>query len=900
MKKLKHFILFLIVVLLPVLFLNAQEKTYNYNVSWGKEGLSIVQQSGKKITINFSIKQFIIKNNMVNGENMVNVLLPGSFLPNDAGYPDLPGNGRFIAIPQGSKPLLKVVSYRTEIIKDVNLAPAFIIPPDIDNKPLVYEKNPLVYSKNEYYPANPVIISEPGKIRGVDVVTLGITPFQYNPVTKELLVYKDISIEISYESGNGHFGDDAFRSRWFDPILEDAILNYADLPKIDYDKRLQDWINSKETGCEYLIIVPNNPEFSQWADSVKKFRTEQGILTKIVKLQDIPNGTSYVEIKNYVTDAYTNWTIKPVACLLMADYGQNPANTIDAILYPDPPYGNFPCDNYYADVNYDEMPDIVFARLTANDDAQLQVQCSKVFNYERNPPTDAGFYNSPITALGWQTERWFQLCSEIVGGYFKTKGKTPVRVNALYSGNPYSDPWSTAPNTSVILSFFGPGGLNYIPATPQELGGFTGGTGTMVNAAINSGSFMLQHRDHGEFTAWGEPYYTTSYIYQLTNVDNKLPFVFSINCQTGGYHYGGGNCLAEGFHRHTYNGFNSGALGAIGAAEVSYSFVNDTYAWGMYDNMWPDFMPPYGSTPESRGILPAFGNAAGKYFLMQSGWPYNTGNKLITYRLFHMFGDAFLTMYSEIPQNLTVSHSNCVTVGDTIFNVTANAGAFIALSLNGEILGTAIGTGSPVEVKIPATIGSGKVIVTITKTNYFRYTSEVNVVLLKPNASFTYSMNGKTFAFTNTSTNAKSYDWDFGDATPHSTETNPVHTYENFGNYTVTLIAKGECPTSTSTKSELLTIIDGINENDMMNNNIFIIPNPNNGLFNISANIKLSDIVSLRIFNSLNIVVYENNNVTINGNIMQSIDLSRQPAGIYYVMIETQNKKIIKKFSIQK
>ena len=57
-----------------------------------------------------------------------------------------------------------------------------------------------------------------------------------------------------------------------------------------------------------------------------------------------------------------------------------------------------------------------------------------------------------------------------------------------------------------------------------------------------------------------------------------------------------GECFAEKFHRYTYNGENSGALGIIAASEVSYSFVNDTYVWGMFDNMWPDFMPDYGTT----------------------------------------------------------------------------------------------------------------------------------------------------------------------------------------------------------------------------------------------------------------------------------------------------------------
>ena len=77
-------------------------------------------------------------------------------------------------------------------------------------------------------------------------------------------------------------------------------------------------------------------------------------------------------------------------------------------------------------------------------------------------------------------------------------------------------------------------------------------------------------------------------------------------------------------------------IGSIAATERSYSFVNDTYVWGAYDNMWPDFMPDNTPTPESRMILPAFANVAGKNFLEQSSWPSGmTDAKPVTYYLFH-------------------------------------------------------------------------------------------------------------------------------------------------------------------------------------------------------------------------------------------------------------------------
>ena len=690
-----------------------------YSDGWGPSGTTLTRENTSGVEINFSIHTLHLEDINIEGQPMIVPRLPEVFLQNNEGAPNLPGDSKIIMIPQGARVDLKIISYRTEIIRGIEIAPAPRIPKDNDDSPLFYRKNPEIYSQNKMYPESPVLVSEPTKIRGVDVVMLGITPFQYNPITKELIIYRDLKVQVNFIGGNGKFGEDRLRSRWWDPILQDAIFNSTYLPQIDYSKR---FMNTREAGCEYLIIRPTNPEFAQWADSVKNFRTMQGILTKVVTIVEA-GGNNAATLETYINNAYNTWTIPPTAVLMLGDYGTSTANNLIS-----PIWNNY-CvsDNILADVTGNSMPDIIFARMTANNATELQTMVTKFINHERTPPTNPNYYAHPITALGWQTVRWFQICSETVGGYWKNSlGKFPVRINAIYAGNPNVDPWSTATNTSTVLGVFGPTGLNYIPATPAPLGGWTGGNATMVNNAINSGAFILQHRDHGGVTGWGEPAYSNSNINGLTNTD--LVFVNSINCLTGKYNYSS-ECFAEKFHRYTYNGQNSGALGLIAASEVSYSFVNDTYVWGMMDNMWPNFMPQYGTTPPSRGMLPGFGNAAGKIFLQQSSWPYNTSNKEVTYHLFHLHGDAFMQLYSEVPQNLTVSHNPVIYTGATSFAVTANAGSFIALTLNGEILGTATGTGSPVNITIPGTqLPPNYVHVTITKENYYRYNADVQVI----------------------------------------------------------------------------------------------------------------------------------------------------------------------------
>jgi hypothetical protein len=715
----------LLLLLIALLFsFTGNSQTYTYSDNWGQEGFVLKSQSPDGINLDYSVHEFTMDELDVRGEAMKHISLANHFLPNDQGAPDLPGGGRYIALPRGARAIVHVTASRTERYKDVDIAPAPRIPKTTERGPLEYTKDLKIYQADAFYPAEPVKLSQPTVVRGVDAVILGITPFQYNPVTRELIVYKDLKISVEFEGGNGQFGIEKYRNRWWDPILSDLFINSASLPEVDYSKRALS--TNRETGYDYVIICPNDPVFISWADTIKLFRNQQGISTGIFTTADI-GGNTTTAIENFVNDAYANWDIPPAAILLMGDYGTSGSTIVS-------PIWDSYCvsDHIYADVNADDEEEVVFARMTARNNAELDVMVHKALDYERNPPTSPDFYDHPVTALGWQTERWFQICSEVVSGYFKNaQGKHPVRVNAVYDGDPSVDPWSTAPNTNTVVGVFGPTGLNYITATPAETGGFSGGTAAQVNQAVNAGAFLLQHRDHGYEYGWGEPDYSSSSIDGLTNTD--LCFIFSINCLTGKYNYGD-ECFAEKFHRYTYNGKPAGALGLLAASEISYSFVNDVYVWGVFDNMFPDFMPQFGSNPAPRGELPAFGNAAGKYFLQYSSWPYNTTDKEVTYNLFHHHGDAFTCLYSEVPQSLMVAHNSVQLAGLTTFNVTADEGALICLSVNGEIIGIATGTGAPLDISIVPQNPPNMIDVVVTKQNYYRYHQQVQVI--PPNGPF--------------------------------------------------------------------------------------------------------------------------------------------------------------------
>lgn len=149
---------------------------------------------------------------------------------------------------------------------------------------------------------------------------------------------------------------------------------------------------------------------------------------------------------------------------------------------------------------------------------------------------------------------------------------------------------------------------------------------------------------------------------------------------------------------------------------------------------------------------------------------------------------------------------------------------------------------------------------------------------------------------TNTSTDATSYLWDFGDGNT-STDANPTHIYSDTGDYVITLTVTGPCGTDVTTQNMNANLVS-VAELPMFTS-LEVYPNPNNGTFTIDMNLNEGMNVGFELTDVRGAIVWATNAGTVEGAFSQNVALSNQPEGMYFLKItagdfETVRKVIIK------
>lgn len=144
------------------------------------------------------------------------------------------------------------------------------------------------------------------------------------------------------------------------------------------------------------------------------------------------------------------------------------------------------------------------------------------------------------------------------------------------------------------------------------------------------------------------------------------------------------------------------------------------------------------------------------------------------------------------PVNVDVPDTLAVCIGEELIIMPTNLDANDTLSYvwsPAEVF--VAGTETTATPDYIETVGPQDVSVTITNQFGCELTEELHLAVIDTNINLAFTSlldcTGGTVSFTNTSTDAFGYVWNFGDASPLNYEEHPTHTYAAGGTYTVTL-----------------------------------------------------------------------------------------------------------------
>ncbi|PCH68853.1 MAG: hypothetical protein COC01_02820 [Bacteroidetes bacterium] len=169
-----------------------------------------------------------------------------------------------------------------------------------------------------------------------------------------------------------------------------------------------------------------------------------------------------------------------------------------------------------------------------------------------------------------------------------------------------------------------------------------------------------------------------------------------------------------------------------------------------------------------------------------------------------------------------------------------------------------------------------------------------------PVSSFGYQITGLTIDFSDSSSNADSWIWDYDDG-DISTSQNPKHTYTDTGTYDICLVTTNVCGKDTICKSIYISGTDYLEEIISVKN-IKIYPNPSTGVINFELPQLPSGNYELTITNQLG----QNIGKSISKNLeyipggKHAIDIGTLPNGLYIIQISTDDILIQKKIHLLK
>ena len=672
----KGFLLSILLAAATTLFAQQAAPQWNNILSGQPESyrVELLSSSERSTQVNVQVPGFYTTSvTTPRGEAMV-VSLPKAVSTAHAGEPNLPMKGIPVLIGDKARMAVRVVDAQYQDFENIEVAPSkgdFPRTINPDDVPYTYGT---CYSQDAFFPASNVGLYEPYIVRDFRGQNMVVYPFAYNPVTKTLRVYYNMTVEMYKVDDNGTNTIETRRSNVvkMDPDVKSLYQRHF----INYQAAMGRYMPLDEEG-DLLIICYDN-FISSMTDFVNWKKT-RGINTTIVGTSTA--GSTYSAIQTYIKNQY-NANNNLTHVLLVGDVAQIPGYSYSG---GGSSYGGKGDNAYGQIVGSDIYNDVFIGRFSAQTAAQVTTQVNRTITYERDLTTSA---------------TWCQN-GEGIG---KTEG------NSSQAQNGEEDYEHIELIRGDLINY----GYNTVYQDYESTSGYTCSATTISNH-FNSGVGIANYCNHGSYQMWGVASYSNTHVNALTN-ENKLPFIWSTACYVGKYDntstsYGSGttigqtnDCFAEAW-MHATNSAKTQPTGAIG---VLMSYISQPWQppmWGqdecvdiLVESYSSNIKHTWGGT-SINGIMGIFDH-----------YSTSEAQAVGTYQAWVLYGDPSLMLRTKTPQAMTVTHDGSIAPGASSYSVSVSNGNGALATItdaNHNILGKATVNNGTATISISGTLTPG-------------------------------------------------------------------------------------------------------------------------------------------------------------------------------------------------
>ncbi|MBR5532343.1 MAG: hypothetical protein IKU59_03435 [Bacteroidales bacterium] len=560
----------------------------------------------------------------------------------EEGFPALPSKRLRYVLPQGAE-----ITNIEIVYSDTTLYPGLynIFP----QQPAEYYWNPeetttlvkndSIYSLNQSYPAEGVRIVSQGEEFGYNIVTIEVTPFIYNPITKVLCV-RDVEYTLNHTQDSLPIRQPKMSQSRFKKIqslVKATIENKEDIeeyaPAVIITGQMQNaaLVTTQTRGGlksiadatplqflgevtpEYIVITCDSliPAFSKLIE----WRKDLGYRTIVKSVESIyeeyNTGSKIHSIKAYLDECYKNWGTLYI--LFGGDIDIVPSQIND---------NRYAHDYFY--VKQESNNTHLFSRIPAQNSQEARIIIDKIITYEKGNFYNPSYVNNYLAICGIIRSNKDTIYNH---EYFRKwdlyKNNNSINVNDYYIVDDVNCSRYIYKDESE-LEFQCP---IFSPDSAVELNSlnmFNGINGELFN---NTKFHIVYHEDHSMEDNFGsssndkrESIFIKD-IEALANCNRLYQIVYSNGCKISNFAM---DCISESYIKHP----NSGCIAFFGNSPNGYA---EKYG---YDS----FISAIHNTKNNRvSELLNIITTDIKYYKMA------------------VFGDPLTSVWTKIPQTLSVN-----------------------------------------------------------------------------------------------------------------------------------------------------------------------------------------------------------------------------------------------------